>query len=448
MPSHARKDIVRQGEIGTYHCWSRCVQQAFLCGYDHYRQHDFSYRRGWIEDLLAYQARLFAVDVGSYSILSNHLHAILRTRPDIAAGWCDEELALRWKMAWPSFEDGRWMCEPSEAGVNQLLASPEKIEQIRVNLSSLSWFLARWKEPIAKLCNAEADHRGHFWEARFGSRELLDEEAVLTCSLYVDLNQVRAGMADSLETSEYCSIARRLRAAKRREAMASREDFSRRDPSGNYRFTEGDAVSLFDDCWLAPLTAEPACAAAVARVTVDRELNPETNRESSPVGESREAADPQQQDGRHAATDGNPGQRAEQDGSAEPNSPSCSTRRRWRAMLTRRRASDTPMLTVSWAEYLRAAKSVAALVDPGASADRAGPNRRTLTKNVVDMLQRWGLNPTAWLQGLRLLDSQCTRVLGTAENMTRRASEASQHCFHGIRLCRQMFVHQEGTTFT
>ena len=117
-------------------------------------------------------------------------------------------------------------------------------------------------------------------------------------------------------------------------------------------------------------------------------------------------------------------------------------------MLTRRRASDTPMLTVRWAEYLRAARSVAALVDPGACADRAGPSRRTLAENVVDLLQRWGLNPTAWLQGLRLLDSQCTRVLGTAENMTRRAGEVSQHGFHGIRLCRQMFVHQQGTTFT
>ena len=25
MPANARKDIVREGEIGTYHCWSRCV---------------------------------------------------------------------------------------------------------------------------------------------------------------------------------------------------------------------------------------------------------------------------------------------------------------------------------------------------------------------------------------------------------------------------------------
>ena len=54
MPAHARKDIVREGEVATYHCWSRCVQKAFLCGYDPETGRDFHYRCGWIEDLLAY----------------------------------------------------------------------------------------------------------------------------------------------------------------------------------------------------------------------------------------------------------------------------------------------------------------------------------------------------------------------------------------------------------
>ena len=67
MPANARKDIVREGEIGTYHCWSRCVQRAFLCGYDPVTERDFDYRRGWIEDLLAYLARVFAIDVGNYT---------------------------------------------------------------------------------------------------------------------------------------------------------------------------------------------------------------------------------------------------------------------------------------------------------------------------------------------------------------------------------------------
>ena len=229
VPGCARKDIVREGEIATYHCWSRCVQRAFLCGFDPVTEHDYNYRRGWIEDLLAYQARVFAVDVGNYNLLSNHAHSILRTRPDIAALWSPEELALRWKMAWPEFLDGQWVREPTDQELEELLLKPEKIEQIRCHLSSLSWFMARWKEPIAKLCNSETNGSGHFWASRFKCRELVDEAAVLTCSIYVDLNQIQAGMVDSLEESQYSAIRNRILAAKRREAQTSLEEYACRN---------------------------------------------------------------------------------------------------------------------------------------------------------------------------------------------------------------------------
>ncbi len=162
MPGHARKDLVREGEVATYHCWSRCVQRSFLCGFDPFTGRDFSYRRGWAEDLLAYQAGVFAVDVGNYNLLSNHAHNILRTRPDIAATWSHEELALRWKLAWPEFRDGQWVREPKDQEIEELLGQPEKLEWIRRNLSSLSWFMARWKEPIAKICNKEMETSGPF----------------------------------------------------------------------------------------------------------------------------------------------------------------------------------------------------------------------------------------------------------------------------------------------
>ena len=97
------------------------------------------------EDLLAYQAGVFAVDVGNYSLLSNHAHNILRTRPDIAHTWSPEELALRWKRAWPEFRDGQWVREPTDQELEALLGVPEKLEKIRRNLSSLSWFMGAGK---------------------------------------------------------------------------------------------------------------------------------------------------------------------------------------------------------------------------------------------------------------------------------------------------------------
>jgi REP element-mobilizing transposase RayT len=428
------------------------VQQAYLCGYDKATQRDFSHRRGWIEDLLAYQARLFAVDVGNYSILSNHLHAILRTRPDVAAHWSDEELALRWKMAWPSWQDGHWVAEPSEAGIDQLLASPDKIAQIRKNLSSLSWFMARWKEPIAKLCNAEVGHRGHFWEERFGCRELLDEEAVLTCSIYVDLNQIRAGLADSLELSHHTSIERRIRAAKSREAVASRQEFAGRDDSAYHWFSQQDAESLFADCWLAPIVAENAGSTAMPDVVVSEPAIPLTDPDNQlqSLQPMKAVGDPDVEE-QHLTVVPAGGESELSKGvvAAPPSDTNPAARkRRWQAMLSRRRASDTPMLTVSWSEYLRVTRSIAAFVAPVATNELASQQRHGLAENVAEVLQSWGLNPVPWLHALSELDSRCVRALGTAGNMLRRAVEASQQCFHGIRLCRQMFVHTEGTTFT
>jgi len=113
MPGHARRDIVREGEIGVYHTWSRCVQRAFLCGLDALTGENFEHRRTWIKTLLEYQASVFAIDVGNYSILSNHQHLIARTRPDIAATWSDEQVAWRWKLAWPAWQDGQWAENPA-----------------------------------------------------------------------------------------------------------------------------------------------------------------------------------------------------------------------------------------------------------------------------------------------------------------------------------------------
>ncbi|HEX5446082.1 MAG TPA: hypothetical protein VFW87_19805, partial [Pirellulales bacterium] len=90
----------------------------------------------------------------------------------------------------------------------------------RRRLSSLSWFMAALCEPIARRANHEDRVTGRFWEGRFKSQAVLDESAALACSMYIDLNLIRAGLADTPETSPFTAAYERIAARQACKAVA------------------------------------------------------------------------------------------------------------------------------------------------------------------------------------------------------------------------------------
>ena len=151
MPAYPRKQIVADDEVGLYHCINRCVRRAFLCGVDPVTGHDYDHRKDWIHQQLQHLASIFAIEFCSYAVMSNHLHLIVRTRPDLVQGWSDEEVALRWSRLAPAHDIATGEpVEPSQSDLNIILSDPKQVAELRGRLASLSWLMARLCEPIAQ----------------------------------------------------------------------------------------------------------------------------------------------------------------------------------------------------------------------------------------------------------------------------------------------------------
>ena len=87
-------------------------------------------------------AGLFAIEVCGYSVMSNHLHLVLRNRPDIAEQWSADEVALRWCRVFPPRHDATGEpTEPGEHDLAMLTANSERLAELRERLANLSWFM-------------------------------------------------------------------------------------------------------------------------------------------------------------------------------------------------------------------------------------------------------------------------------------------------------------------
>lgn len=223
-----------------YHCISRCVRRAFLCG------EGFEHRKSWIESRLEVLAKNFAASVCGFAVMDNHLHVLCRLDPGVADDWTDEEVVRRWITVYPQPNLDADNTRTAQAWVEDQCKDSSRVAKYRERLQDLGWFMKALKEPLARLANKEDNCKGTFWEARYKSIAIDDDEA-LRCSANPTLpshrdpvvynplpynQRPRGCRADSDPTPGYAHAQHHQPGGRGRVLSPRRRTFAARRPAG------------------------------------------------------------------------------------------------------------------------------------------------------------------------------------------------------------------------
>ncbi|WP_404342908.1 transposase [Pseudoalteromonas mariniglutinosa] len=209
----ARKRQISLTDTKYYHCISRCVRRAFLCGEDLFTGQSYEHRRGWVENQLLALVKVFCIDVCAYAVMSNHTHIVLHVDVQKAKRLNEKAIILRWHTLFKGTVLTNKYLQGETLSKAEHLLFIKTVREYRERLSSISWFMRVLNEDIARKANKEDNCTGRFWEGRFKSQALLDEAAVIACMAYVDLNPIRAKEAKTPEESAYTSVQKRIESA-------------------------------------------------------------------------------------------------------------------------------------------------------------------------------------------------------------------------------------------
>lgn len=246
----------RQSQISLidtpyYHCVSRCVRQAYLCGQDQQTGRSYEHRRDWVEQRLLFLGRVFAIDICAYAVMNNHVHIVLHVDKEEAESLTKHQVLERYhRLHKGTLLTHKYLSGEALSPAEQYTVE-STINVYRQRLYDISWFMRELNEYIARQANKEDQCTGRFWEGRFKSQALLDEAAVLSCMVYVDLNPVRAKIEKTPETSKHTSIFQRVKAAQKRKQPRSLMPFTEHFRQGQ---PKGITFALKDYCELVDCT--------------------------------------------------------------------------------------------------------------------------------------------------------------------------------------------------
>ncbi|MGC1718339.1 MAG: hypothetical protein WA746_05080 [Isosphaeraceae bacterium] len=238
----ARAHLVDASVTRWYHCVLRCVRRADLLGEGKFD------RKRWIERRLQELAQIFSVTVAAFAVLDDRLHVLVRLDPDVAKRWSNDDVVRRWARLSPPRDKYRQPTPVSDGWVKSQRKDSRWVATARERLQSLSWFMKCLKEPLSRLANREEQTRGAFFEGRFKSVAILDEEALIVTCAYIDILPVAAGIARTAEAGKHTSIRQRVKHVKAQGGARDLNAARRGSVSGS-KATAGREEGL----WLCPI---------------------------------------------------------------------------------------------------------------------------------------------------------------------------------------------------
>ena len=188
-----------EGIRGYYHLMSRTVNGEKWFGLR---------EKEYLRKLIWQVAEFSGVRVITYAVMDNHFHVLAEVPPEREVS--DEEIVRRFAVLYP--EPTPWQPLTAEA-LAELLAEngvrgQELREELTARMHDVSWLMKTIKQRFAIWFNKPRERFGPVWAERFKSVLVEgDVKALRTVAAYIDLNGVRAGLADDPKDYRFCGYA-------------------------------------------------------------------------------------------------------------------------------------------------------------------------------------------------------------------------------------------------
>jgi hypothetical protein len=234
----ARAQLIDPSVSRWYHCVTRCVRRAPLLA-----EGSFD-RKAWLERRIEELAGIFAVSVGAYSILDDQIQLLVRHEAEIAGSWSATEVVRRRARLYPPYDRSRRPLPVTDLWVAQRRKDAAGVLTAREQLQNIGRFMKCLKEPLSRMANREDHTGGPFFDERFKSVGILDDQSLVAACIYIDLSPSwTAKAARPLETP-YTSLRTRAAHLKR---------FRRTAVPRKIKTGSKSSAHAEDSLWLCPI---------------------------------------------------------------------------------------------------------------------------------------------------------------------------------------------------